>query len=256
MNPYRQPLLLALTSFFFSCNSDGDQVICRPVTVKFPAYTETYVYDESNRIGSILYDVPDAGIRTGELEYNEKGKLVRLLLFDFNSPPTWYLKCELIYDKKGNLQKSYWVQNPPTGAADTTFFYHDENQRLVKIQGNGDGKRYEYDGNGNVIKIFRIFESEEILYTENISYDNKLKYDGNVPELETLNVYMNGYLPGLNNLVTATIHDDFPGYPKVNPQDVAYTLDYNEDGLITSCLPHNIILYDVSHFEQITYSCE
>jgi hypothetical protein len=200
--------------------------------------------------------VPDAAIRTGELEYNENGKLVRLSLFDFNSPPTRYLTCELIYDKKGNPKKSYWVKNPPSGAADTAFFYHDENKRLVKIQGNGVGRRYEYDGNGNVTKIFRIFESEELLYAENILYDNKPKYDGNVPELETLNVYMNGYLPGINNLVTATIHDDLPDYPKVNPQDLAYTVGYDEAGLITSCQPPNVILYGVSHFEQITYSCE
>jgi hypothetical protein len=107
-----------------------------------------------------------------------------------------------------------------------------------------------------VKKVFRIFDTGELLYAENLSFDNKPRLYSNVPELETLSVFAEGYLPGRNNLKSATVHDDYPGYPKVSPYVVTYALDYDQGGMITASDLQGQFMFGTFHFSDAAYSCE
>jgi len=253
-------LLFLGIQFISSCDSDNEKNVCWPLTLKYSAYTEEYVYNAAHKVETILYHIPNAGTRTGKLDYNDKGQLIRLTLFDFDSPPQAYNTYELTYDSEEKPRKlHFWGfgADPSGPPADVSNFYHDERQRLIKVEHltHEGSQRYEYDANDNVTKVFRLYETEELLYAENLSFDSNPRIFSLVPELETLTVYMEGYVPGKNNITAAEIHDDQPGYPKVSAQNVTYAVDYNEKGFITSCQPSSFFVLGSLYFEEVTYRC-
>jgi len=103
-----------------------------------------------------------------------------------------------------------------------------------------------------VNKIFFSYQEEEFLGVENLSFDNKPKYYGLTPELETLSVYVRFFQPGKNNPLTARIYAD------ANSQAVAmtYAVGYNENGLITSNKASTSSSGNNPEFDVITYKCQ
>jgi hypothetical protein len=256
-------VLLAVSQLFLSCDSDDEKITCRPSTIKFPAYTEEYVYNAAHKVETILYHVPDAGTRKGTLDYNEKGQLIRQTLFDFSSPPQPYYVTELIYDGQEKPQKvRHLVLNPDPGVEQeaVNVLQYDEKQRLIERiytrgQGEFKGIKYEYNDKNNLTKVIRVFESEEILYAENFVFDQRPSVYHMVSERNAINVYMDEGFPIQNNILSFTLHDDQPGYPKTNPMTVTFNVNYDATGKVTKSQP-SFITVGPPHFEEVTYNCE
>lgn len=241
--------------FISSCNSDDEKMVCLPLTVKDGSYMEEYVYNAAGKVEAILYHL-DGETRKSTLEYNDKGQFTTLTIFDFNSPPILRYTYELIYDGQDKPQKRnetiWWDGVGSPGSA--YRFEHDEKQRLVRAHISESPvwqRRYEYDNHDNVIKSFEI-TTEERLYAENLTFDNKPSLFRAVPELQTLHDYIFLYDPSKNNVLTARIHDPV----NTGTDDVSYPISYNEHGFIISSLAPTPYVYGRFYFDEVTYDCK
>lgn len=241
-----------------SCDSDDEKIVCRLSSLKTTDVTEEYVYNAENKIEAMLIH-SDEGEAKANLEYNDQGQFTKMVSFDVSIPEE-FDTYELIYDSNNKPQKlHYWspeddLSGPPQSVL---TFYHDGRNRLIKLEISYDGvvwhsRRFEYDNHSNVSKIFFSYQEEEFLGVENLSFDNKPKYYGLTPELETLSVYIRFFQPGKNNPLTARTYAD------ANSQAVAVTYDveYDENGLITSNQASTSSSGNNRDFDVVTYDCQ
>ena len=251
-------LLFLCISLALSCDSDDEKIVCLLSSVKTGDVTEEYIYNSENKIEALLIH-SDEGEAKANLEYNDKGQFIKMESFDVSEPEE-FDTYELVYDNNNNPQKlNYWspekdLSGPPQSVL---TFYHDGRNRLIKLEISYDGvvwhsRRFEYDIRGNVNKIFFSYQEEEFLGVENLSFDNKPKYYGLTPELETLSVYIRFFQPGKNNPLTARIYAD------ANSQAVAmtYAVGYDENGLIASNKASTSSSGNNPEFEVATYNCQ
>jgi hypothetical protein len=94
----------------------------------------------------------------------------------------------------------------------------------------------------------------EVLGAENTSFDDKARFYAGSKELGILNVFVFGYEPSKNNKLQSTISWNNPGEQNTSPRTETYTLEYNDDGLITAL--STTAFTSVFTFLKLKYTCD
>jgi hypothetical protein len=266
--PVLIPIFIGCLVAVISChNNDPAPIVCKPRILYFGTDSVVYVSNEDQRITTVLYYVAGRQTKQDDFTYNSNGKLETLA------------KLTILVDGTKSLESHHTVAYGSDGLPATlitdsysghfiTEFTHDGKGRLTHAEtGVGTDNwflgstRYEYDGNGNIPKIYyTIFvngESKEVLARENLSFDESEKYYVNSDELKISNEYVYGYLPNRNNCLGSTVY--YYSYQQhfSSPLSVTFTAGYNDEGLIRSLESNGSAqLYSGEVlFNNVLYSC-
>jgi hypothetical protein len=237
------PFCILLLSATISCHDkDPGPALCKPHALSYDTDSIVYNY-ESGQVKTIAYFV--SGRQTQQDEFNYSGNtLVTVSRLTMQIDETLSLDSYhvLSYDDQG--QPDQMTTDSYAGHLITTFTH--ENGKLTNAETRSGitqsyfvgSTRYEYDGNGNIPKIYYTIYTNaginEVLARENLSFDEKAKFYVNAPELRIASEYVYGYLPGANNCLSATVYYYSYSQHFSTPLSITFTSAYNDQGLISS----------------------
>jgi hypothetical protein len=237
------PFLIVVLAATISCrDKDPGPAPCRPHALLYDTDSIVYNYEDGH-IKTVAYFI--SGRQTKQDEFNYSGNLlatVSKLTIQFDGTSTLDSQHSLGYNDQG--QPVSLTTDSYAGHFVTEFTHVDK--KLTKAETSSGytqvyfigSTRYEYDGNGNVPKVYYTINMnggvKEVLARENLAFDEKDKFYLNSPELKIANEYVYGYLPGKNNCLSATVYYYSYAQHFTSPLSVTYTSAYNDQGLISS----------------------
>jgi len=249
---------IIISAVIFSCDDDGTPVPipqnCVPSKGMVYGWTISFIYDMSGNLNEISYTREIAPgyseTRLDTLEYDGKGHLIKAQRLIDNKVDAKY---ELTYDAAGRpWQLNEWVFGM-TGDPIVSYFDHDATGRLVRREIELGGQNwvyeFEYDNNGNVVKVFYkdFHDVATHLVQENKTFDDRSKIYANVKGFEIFSVYCLYFDASKNNVLTSF---DF-----VDLDNVKYDLRYNDDGYITRKVTNDGPYQEDFMFTDLIYEC-
>ncbi|HZY82479.1 MAG TPA: hypothetical protein VFE50_23295 [Cyclobacteriaceae bacterium] len=259
-----------------SCNPEKAEEICVPQSLQVASDSISFTYTDTRQLTALqyFYNRNSRVNKRIDLTYNN-GNLVTVTqtTLAFVTSPRLDVTFNLEYGSDGLPSKLTELKTFAPNEKYVTEFTHDSNKRLVKAVRHVEGPAfdaprhvggyiYEYNGNGNVVKIKYLLpgslgEIVEVVARENITFDDRPVFYANSKDLAILNVYIYNYVPNVNNILTSKIlwpsFDSF--YSK--PEDFSYTPTYDEKGRIQSN-SHTalaVAVFGELNFSLVTYAC-
>jgi hypothetical protein len=256
-----KPLIyFTIIIFTSSCGDEDIAVPCLPLSLTSFGEDIRYQYDDQGKLASISYYSQGGSFAKRKIVVSYiNGRLSGAIDKAIDPDGTEILinKYDLEYtgDKPGKL-----LVGLNQDSRTTTEFSYDSKGRLVLLT-KGFGSmitktRYEYNDKDNVVKIFYTSPGTtvEVLGAENTSFDDKARFYAGSKELGILNVFVFGYEPSKNNKLQSTISWNNPGEQNTSPRTETYTLEYNDDGLITAL--STTAFTSVFTFLKLKYTCD
>jgi len=260
---------LLLFSFLASCDSDDDDATpaaptCKPKSLVY-SHSSTfdsiqYIYASSGKLDKLLYFDSKQVLNTDQLEYDGQGKLIKFTRqWAFSDKP---YNTYLFHYNSANKVETFDMWGTDTDAPPlVTSVTYDTKGRLIKMAHVFYETRYEYNDDDNVSKIFykQVYNGEESLGRENLSFDNHIRFFANVPELALINTCVFNYEPSKNNATSSVVYMPTFGVFFGAPQNLSFNLKYDVNGmLINNFLPYEYFLQGLTdtNFKDFKYSCQ
>ena len=264
-------LLLSIFSLVVAC--DDDDVIensneggadCIPIHLKSGSDSIVYFYNAAKKLESISsYEATLKSLKGRyDFEYNANGQLTEAIRFvKLGSGLEVLQHFELIYNGQATPQILHTWGAVKTDPPVVTSFHYDASARLIRReQGTGIDPvivRYEYNDQGNVERIYYKNQTNpEVLGRENLSFDNKTRFYGAMPDLALFYVYIMSYDPSKNNILRSTIYYSDPFNDIVPDHNSIYNLTYNTNGLITKSILSAAAPFSENLFLEVKYQCD
>jgi YD repeat-containing protein len=248
----------------FSCSSDDEVPTprCVPQSIHLTEYSYNdsiqYVYNSSGRLVKLIYYSGNTVSEVNQLEYNDKGALIKLLR-QYPSSPGSNKAYDFIYNSVGKIEKMNHTWDPLSPPW-VTSYEHDSKGRLTSVNDGFYITRYEYNDAENVTKIFykSVHTEAEELGRINNSFDSHPRFFAHAPELLTLNVYFFMYEPSRNNVTSSTVFLPNPGTTLGQPHNLASELSYDDNGMLKSNYVPFVMQEDVKEisFKKAKYNCK
>ncbi len=259
-------IAILLSSVLITCSDSHNEIkICLPVSIvssnTAASGTDSilYIYGDNNRLAELQYHDADASREQFLLSYTDE-KLT---------------KCVHTYDQSGtNVTEThvfaYGGNGKPSSktrafgsdpAIETVNYVYDEKDRLVQRNTESSGSlkqrtRYEYNDDNNVSKIYYIQGpgKNEIIGTENLTFDDHKRYYAGSPDLTFVETYIFDTDPSANNPLSLNYAAE-PGYTFPAPVTLTYTLAYDENGYVKSLSFYNPFFPTELLSAQVNYTC-
>jgi hypothetical protein len=259
--------LIAFLIVVFSCHDNPEPASnCKPTGARLSIGpiigpdSVQYVYNASAKLEKIMYYAGPLHSKTDYLDYNVQDQLIKVRQ-QLALQTAFYNTWTLDYNAAGQVATvkvyGFSANDPPI---ETRTYTYDSKGRIETMT-NLNVTRFEYDDADNVMKIFYKvlgFGPAELLGRENHSFDSNPRFFANVPELRTLNVYINRYEPSKNNATATTI--SMPDYSTKfpTPKNITYYIEYDGDNVTSiRALPSDPSFEGnlEMNFFRMSYSC-
>jgi len=253
-------------SILISCSSDDDIPSlknCMPFSLRTSSWgisdSVVFEYNSVKRLERILLYNNKTLQQTNRVTYDSDNKLIQYTQTYTNSAEPFQTH-DVIYDSKGKpAYTNVWESDTSLPPAVITYT-HNGTGRLVTKENNKTGYfwHYQYNDHDNVIKTFykNPLLSGEVLGRENHTFDDRPTFYTNSPELTILFIYILGFEPSKNNVMTSTIRWGDPGYQEPSPRAISHTLLYDDNGLITSDVSQGSTVQGEFFYEDVIYDCQ
>ena len=185
------------------------------------AFSNIYIYDNEGKLTGLTETFGNSTI-INQFVYNDKKQIIKSARYspsDIGSvDSTWYF-----YNQDNNICLKVKIDHGQNFSMNT-YIYNQKKQIVIDSIGNESYRRYEYDGNGNISKIFVTGGSEqpEFVEQENISYDNRknlLTFDTNLLIIIGNEDYSN------NNVIKRKYFD--PNGGAIEEEDYSYNYNFH-----------------------------
>lgn len=235
-----------------------------PDALSYISKSQTNAFDETNESiykkysynkNGVCFDLPELNNKLRllgivyaneqtSLVYDDSGVLIEVSLYADNNPSTTMCKAQIEYDSKGNIQKTNFL-TAGGNAWSNTYTYKDdkliEANIIIAVSSSfglslrdSHTLKFQYDGNGNVVKLFGDHYSTDSNYIEEYSYNENgciseirhYSYDDN-GELKSNEDYKKIYTYDKNlRIISSKVTE----YYFKNPTE--YTLNYHYEDII------------------------